>query len=178
MEENFFRGLEHNESEIEKETVNIIPLGILFQDIDLLKGLEDLALDRAAGVDVVAGAGTAVNTATVELSEGTNTNAGAKVDVAGNRGYKKRVSKGGIRGANGCQVLLTSVDVEPVRVIGSKLFVGASLDNVDPLGDLKLASALEIGGVGLDEFCRETGSVKWQWRVDGEWSGSSVDRIR
>jgi hypothetical protein len=132
-------------------------LGILFQNIDLLKGLEDLALDRAAGVDVVAGAGTAVNTATVELSEGTNTNAGAKVDVAGNRG---------------------SVDVEPVRVIGSKLFVGASLDNVDPLGDLKLASALEIGGVGLDEFCRETGSVKWQWRVDGEWSGSSVDRIR
>jgi hypothetical protein len=93
LEENFFRGLEHNESEIEKETVNIIPLGILFQDIDLLKGLEDLALDRAAGVDVVAGAGTAVNTATVELSEGTNTNAGAKVDVAGNRGYKKRVSK-------------------------------------------------------------------------------------
>lgn len=44
------------------------------------------------------------------------------------------------------------MDVEPVRVIGSKLLVGASLDNVDPLGDLELTSALEIGGIGLDKF--------------------------
>lgn len=44
------------------------------------------------------------------------------------------------------------MDVKPVRIIGSKLLVGASLDNVDPLGDLELTSALEIGGIGLDKF--------------------------
>jgi hypothetical protein len=47
---------------------------------------------------------------------------------------------------------LTSMDVEPVRIIGSKLLVGTGLDDVDPLGDLELTSALEIGGVGLNEF--------------------------
>lgn len=64
--------------------VEYLPLVVLFQDVDLLKSLEDLALDTAAGLDVVARAGTAVDTATVDLSESTNTNAGAKVDVAGN----------------------------------------------------------------------------------------------
>lgn len=65
-----------------------LPLGVLFQDIDLLKGLEDLALDAATGIDVVAGAGTAVDTATVDLSEGTYTNAGAKIDVTSDRSCK------------------------------------------------------------------------------------------
>jgi hypothetical protein len=44
------------------------------------------------------------------------------------------------------------VDVEPVGVIGSKLLVGASLDDVDPLGDLELTGTLKIGGISLDEF--------------------------
>jgi hypothetical protein len=70
-----------------------IPLVVLFQDVDLLKGLEDLALDTATGMDVVAGAGTAVNTATVELTESTNTNARAKVDMASNGGYKRLVGQ-------------------------------------------------------------------------------------
>lgn len=47
---------------------------------------------------------------------------------------------------------LTSVDVEPVGVIGSKLLVGTGLDDVDPLGDLELTGTLEIGSISLDEF--------------------------
>ena len=70
-----------------------LPLVVLFQDVDLLKSLEDLALDAAAGLDVVAGAGTAVDTATVDLSEGTNTNAGAKVDVTGNGSCTRKVNQ-------------------------------------------------------------------------------------
>jgi hypothetical protein len=61
-----------------------LPLVVLFQNVDLLKSLKDLTLDATAGLDMVAGTGTAVDTATVELSESTNTNAGAKVDVTGN----------------------------------------------------------------------------------------------
>lgn len=50
-------------------------------------------------------------------------------------------------------LIVTSTNEEPVRVIGSKLLVGASLDNIDPLGDLELASALQVSRVGLDESC-------------------------
>jgi hypothetical protein len=45
------------------------------------------------------------------------------------------------------------MDVEPIGVIGSELLVGASLDNIDPLGDFELASALEVSSIGLDELC-------------------------
>lgn len=87
----FLEGYKIRETIIEKviqlKRTNL-PLGVLFQDIDLLKGLEDLALDTATGIDVVAGAGTAIDTATVELSEGTYTNAGAKIDVTGDRSCK------------------------------------------------------------------------------------------
>ena len=38
-----------------------------------------------------------------------------------------------------CGSCITSANVEPVRIIRSQLLVGASLDNVDPLGDLELA---------------------------------------
>jgi hypothetical protein len=44
------------------------------------------------------------------------------------------------------------MDVEPIGIIGSKLLVGASLDNIDPLGDFELTSALEVSGIGLNEL--------------------------
>lgn len=134
-----------------------LPVVVLLEDVDLLKGLKNLALDRAGGLDVVRWARATVDTATVNLSESTNTNALAKVDVASNRGYKTIEEKK--RSVCHCNrivlfvdIYLTSVDVEPIGVIGSKLLVGASLNNVDPLGDFELASALEVSGIGLNEL--------------------------
>jgi hypothetical protein len=61
-----------------------VPVLISLQDVNLLQGLEDLASNGAGGVDVVGGAGTAVDGTTVELLKSTNTDAAAEVDVAGN----------------------------------------------------------------------------------------------
>lgn len=47
---------------------------------------------------------------------------------------------------------LTGTNEVPVRVVGSQFLVGTGLYNVDPLGDFELASALQVGSVGLDEF--------------------------
>ena len=63
---------------------NIPVLLVSLDDINLLQSLEDLASDGTRRVDVVRGAGTAVDRTTVELLQGTNTNAAAEVDVAGN----------------------------------------------------------------------------------------------
>ena len=55
-------------------------------DTDLLKSLEDLAVDTAGGVDVLGGAHTSVLGGAVDLSETANTDGLAHVDVAGNGG--------------------------------------------------------------------------------------------
>jgi hypothetical protein len=65
-----------------------VPVLISLQDVNLLQGLENLASNGAGGLDVVGGAGTAVDGTTVELLEGTDTNAAAEVDVAGNGSYR------------------------------------------------------------------------------------------
>jgi hypothetical protein len=68
-----------------------LPLVILLEDIDLLKSLEDLALNRARGLNVVGRAGATVDATTVNLSEGTDTNALAEVDVASDSSCKENV---------------------------------------------------------------------------------------
>ena len=84
---------------------------ILLKDTNLLKGLEDLAVDRARGVNVLGGAGTTVLGGTVNLAEAADTDGLAKVDVAGNGG---------------------GADVVPVNVLGRELLGDTSLDGIDP----------------------------------------------
>jgi hypothetical protein len=81
------------------------------KDTDLLKRLADLAVDGAGGVNVTAGAGTAVLGGTVDLAKTADTDSLAHVDVAGNG---------------------SSADVVPVNVLGRKLLGGTGLDGVDP----------------------------------------------
>lgn len=87
---------------------------LLLVDLDDANGsqrLQDLAVDGARGVDVLAGAAATVLGSAVDLAETANTDSLAEVDVAGNRG---------------------SADVEPVNVLGRELLGVASLDGVDP----------------------------------------------
>lgn len=84
---------------------------VVLEDANLLKGLHDLTVDRAGGVDVVGGAGSAVLGGTVDLAETANTDGLAHVDMAGDGG---------------------GTDVEPVDVLGRHLLGGASLDGVNP----------------------------------------------
>ena len=55
-------------------------------DLDLLEGLEDLAVDAAGGIDVLGGARATVLGAAVDLAEAANTDGLAEVDVAGDAG--------------------------------------------------------------------------------------------
>lgn len=59
---------------------------VMLKDTNLLEGLEDLAVDGAGGVDVVAGARATVLGATVNLAETADTDGLAEVDVAGDSG--------------------------------------------------------------------------------------------
>ena len=93
-------------------------LGVLLEDTDTLKALDDLALNRARGVGVVRGAESSVRGTTVQLSQSTDTNSLAQVNVAGER---------------------SGADVVPVRVVGGLLLVSTGLDEVNPGGDLELA---------------------------------------
>jgi hypothetical protein len=81
------------------------------KDTDLLEGLADLAVDGAGGVNVTAGAGTAVLGGTVDLAQTADTDGLAHVDVTGNG---------------------SSADVVPVNVLGRKLLGGTGLDGIDP----------------------------------------------
>ncbi len=92
-------------------------LGVLLENTDALKTLDDLTLNRSGSVGVVRGAESAVGGTTVELSEVANTNSLAEVNVTG---------KGG------------GTDVEPVRVVRGLLLEVTGLDDVDPDGDLDL----------------------------------------
>ncbi len=84
---------------------------IALEDLDLLKGLHDLAIDAAAGLNVVGRARAAVLGAAVHPAETANTDGLAHVDVAGDGG---------------------GADVEPVDVLGGHLLGGAGLDGIDP----------------------------------------------
>lgn len=59
---------------------------ILLEDTDLLESLEDLAVDTTGGVNVVGGARATVFRGAVDLSETTDTNGLAEVDVTGDSG--------------------------------------------------------------------------------------------
>jgi len=81
------------------------------EDLDLLEGLHDLAVNAARGGDVVRGTAAAVLGAAVDLAETANTDGLPEVDVAGNG---------------------SGADVEPVDVLGGHLLGGAGLDGVNP----------------------------------------------
>lgn len=84
---------------------------ILLQNLDLLERLQDLAVDRAAGIDMVRGARAAVLGAAVDLAETANTDGFPQVDVASDRG---------------------STDIVPVDVLGGHLLGWPSLDGINP----------------------------------------------
>lgn len=86
-------------------------LEAVLNDTDLLESLEDLAVDGAGGVDVVAGARATVLLSSVDLAETTDTDRLAHVDVAGDGG---------------------STNVEPVHRLRRELLVVAGLDSVNP----------------------------------------------
>lgn len=99
---------------------------ILLQDADLLKGLHDLAVNGARGVDVLRRARATVLGGTVNLAEAANTNGLTAVDVA---------SDGG------------GTDVEPVGVLGRHLLGGTGLDGVNPTW-WTVTLAWDVGRVG------------------------------
>ena len=59
---------------------------VLLEDTNLLKGLHDLAVNGAGGVDVLAGSRAAVLGSTVDLAETADTDGLAEVDVTGDGG--------------------------------------------------------------------------------------------
>lgn len=119
-------------SRVRKRTVQITLAGlgdaaaslllVDLDDVDLLEGLQDLAVDGARGVDVLGGAGATVLGGSVDLAETADTDGLAQVDGAGDSG---------------------GTDVEPVDVLGRHLLGGAGLDRVNPTCmDLWLAEGL------------------------------------
>ena len=100
-------------------------------DVDLLEGLQDLAVDGAGGVDVLGGAGATVLGGSVDLAETADTDGLAQVDGTGDGG-----------GAH----------VEPVDVLGGHLLGGASLDRVNPTWrDMWSAESLHTYTTGSEE---------------------------
>ena len=91
---------------------------ILLQNTNLLKCLYDFTIYTAAAVEMAAGTGTAVLTATVDSLEGSYADGFAEVDVSGYGG---------------------GAGVEPIWIVGGEFFVGGSLDDVDPGGDFEFA---------------------------------------
>lgn len=67
----------------------------------------------------------------VPLLEGSDSGAGAEVDLAGDGG---------------------GADVVPVVSVGGELLEYGSLDHVGPVGELELVAVLEVLGVGADEL--------------------------
>lgn len=73
---------------------------VVLNDTDLLKGLEDLAVNGAGGIDVVGGARATVLGGAVNLPQAANTDGLAHVDMAGDG---------------------SGADVVPVDVLGREL---------------------------------------------------------
>lgn len=84
---------------------------VLLEDANLLESLHDLAVDAAAGVDVLRRARSPVLGRAVHLPQPADTDRLAQVDVAGDGG---------------------GTDVEPVSVLRWQLLSVAGLDRVDP----------------------------------------------
>lgn len=80
---------------------------------------------------MVGWAGAAVLLSTVDLTQTTNANGLAEVDVACNGG---------------------GADVEPVGGLGGELLEVTGLYGINPAGDGKLALALEESSIGFDEL--------------------------
>lgn len=106
-------------------------VAVLLQQVQLLQSLESLAVDGTSSILVVGGASAAALLAAVDQVQGTNTNSRAQVNVAGDGG---------------------DAHIEPVRVVWGHLLGAAGLDQVNPGGDGNLAGALQVGGIGIDEF--------------------------
>ena len=106
-------------------------LGVLLHQVQLLEGLQGLAVDGTGGVLVARGASTAALLAAVDEVEGADADTRSQVDFAG----------------DGC-----SADVEPVRVVRGQLLGRAGLDQVNPGRDGDLSGALQVGSVGIDEL--------------------------
>lgn len=96
------------------------------KNTNLLEGLADLAVNGTGGVDVTAGARTAVLGGAVDLAQTADTDVLAHVDVTGDG---------------------SSADVEPVNVLGRKLLGGTGLDSVDPTRDGDTTLSLQERGV-------------------------------
>ena len=103
---------------------------VLLEHADLLEGLHDLAVDGAAGVDVVRGPRAAVLGRAVHLAQAADADRLAEVDVAGDGG-----------GAH----------VEPVDGLRGHLLGGAGLDGVDPAWEGK--DVVSEGGCEREEGC-------------------------
>lgn len=113
-------------------------LGLL-KNANLLKGLENLADDRARGILVVRRAGAAVDGVAVDLGQTADTNVLAQVDVAGNRG---------------------GALVEPaLGVLGRQLVASRGLHKLDVTGNVELALALQERGVRVNELLGRDVSV-------------------
>ncbi|KAI3492262.1 hypothetical protein L1887_43288 [Cichorium endivia] len=126
-------------------------LGVLLENTNALKTLDDLALHGARGVGVVRGAEAAVGGTTVELSQMADTDSLAQVDVAGERG---------------------GADVEPVGIVRGLLLEVTGLDNVDPDGHLDLAWKV---GAKVRATCKERVSECCSsWRKFCEAAGRSA----
>lgn len=106
-------------------------IAVLLQQVQLLQGLDGLAVDGARGILVVGWASAAALLATVDQVQGTNTNSRAQVNVTGDGG---------------------NANIEPVRVVWSHLLGTAGLDQVNPGGNSDLSGALQMGSIGIDEF--------------------------
>ena len=100
------------------------------EDALSLELLDDAADDTASGLLVVRATNSALGGSAVDASESTDTGAPTDVDSAGNGG---------------------GADVIPIGVDGGVLTVRTSLDQINPLGQLKSAGLLEVSSVGLDE---------------------------
>lgn len=106
---------------------------VLLEDTNLLESLEDLAVDTTGGVNVVGGTRATVFRGAVDLSETTDTDGLAEVDVTGDSG---------------------GADVEPVSVLGRELVGSGGLDSVNPSRNGKLSLTLQESGVGRNELLR------------------------
>lgn len=104
----------------------------LLDDVKLLEGLEDTAVDGARGVLVVGGASTTVLGGAVALVQAADTDVFAEVDVAGNR---------------------SSALVEPVLGLeGRELLGDTGLDDLNVARNLELGLTTQEGSIGVDKI--------------------------
>lgn len=125
---------------------------VVLDNANLLERLQDLAVDGARGVDVLAGAAAPVLGSAVDLAEAADADRLPEVDVAGDRG-----------GAH----------VVPVNVLGRQLLGVAGLDGVDPAYFLLDA---ENTSMGLCTEGRGKGETYQEWAACPGASGKQHRR--